>query len=140
MLKIIKDEFYSISRLAIILWVFPIILLGCASHFCPDCSINYKKGTYIPNKYTCAHICADYSRHLNGCDYDSRVVVGPVRGLKKPHAWIEIIYDGETYWEEITWGLGCFPVSQWTDRKAEWKYECNVTGHEVHTYQKVKRY
>ena len=116
------------------------LVTGC-SHFHPACPGNpYQEQPYIRGVYTCSDISADYSRHLNTCGYDTRVIAGDVRGYSMPHAWIEIIYEEEVYWIDPTWEWSCFPASQWTDRVAKWKYERNVSGNEVKAYRKKKRH
>ena len=116
------------------------LVAGC-NHFHPACpGKSYQHQLYIRGVYTCSDISADYSQHLNACGYNTCVIVGNVRSHSTPHAWVEVIYEEEVYWIDPTWQWSCFPASQWTDRVAEWKYERNVSGNEVKTYQKKKRY
>ena len=112
-------QYLSLICFAIGIWAFSMLLTGCSSSFtpCPDYLRAIENRPYIPGKYTCLHKSRDYVQYLNEYGYDARMVIGQVRGYKVPHAWVEVIHEGKTYWIDPTWGYGCWKASQWSDRK-----------------------
>lgn len=95
---------------------------GCAPTFEScwpgfDICKNVKDRAYQEGTYTCLHKSRDYCQCLKEHGYESRVVVGSVRGYEREHAWVEVEEDNKVFWCESTWLWGCWKTNLWTDRK-----------------------
>jgi hypothetical protein len=98
-----------------------LLLSGCAPKFEScwpglDTCKNVKDRAYVKGTYTCLHKSRDYSQCLKEQGYESRVVIGSVRGYEREHAWVEVEEDGKVFWCEPTWDWGCWEASLWSDR------------------------
>lgn len=110
--------YISIALFAVSILLFIAMFSGCAHspEFCPECLQAVEDRPCVPGKYTCLHKSGDYCQCLKKQGYDARIVIGDVRGCEVPHAWIEIHQDEKIYWEDPTWGWGCWEKSKWGDR------------------------
>ena len=119
-------------------------LTSCYKTHCPEADFlrAIEKEKYIENEYNCVDKSIKLTNHLVSKGHNAYVVVGEVFGLDKPHAWVLIFKNEETYYLDPTFKTGKDGLAsiRYNKTRIIWLiFERGVVAKEVREYRRIMK-